>query len=132
MTRSGVVSVSVAVIVSTPAVRDAVSVVVQAPSASVTPLVSSNADSLGGTTFTRLGAQIQPRRFLDFLDLAFDPNEPRRWLIATGLASILHDPGEPGFGHSIGGGPGTSATVEFAAGGAFLVGGFFGIQRSED
>ncbi len=86
----------------------------------------------GGTTFTRLGAQIQPRRFLDFLDLAFDPNEPRRWLIATGLGSILHDPGDPGLGHSIGGGPGTSATVEFTAGGALLVGGFFGIQWSED
>ena len=86
----------------------------------------------GGATFTRLGAQTQPRRFLDYLDLAFDPNEPNRWLIATGVGTLLHDPGEPGLGHSIGGGPGTSATVEFAAGGAILVGGFFGILRTED
>ncbi len=86
----------------------------------------------GGATFTRLGAQTSPRRFLDVTDLAFDPIDPRRWLLSlSGGFVLLHEAGEPGLlGRTLLAGP--EQTVEFTAGGAVLAGGSDGILRSED
>ena len=86
----------------------------------------------GGATFTRLGAQTSPRRFLDVTDLAFDPTDPRRWLLTLdGGFVLLHEAGEPDLlGRTLLNGP--MQTVEFAAGGALLAGGSNGILRSDD
>jgi hypothetical protein len=86
----------------------------------------------GGATFTRLGAQISARRFLDVTDLAFDPTDPRRWLLSLSAGFVLlHNAGEPDLlGQTLLTGP--EQTVEFTAGGALLAGGSDGIRRSEN
>ncbi|MEP7010428.1 MAG: hypothetical protein ABJC13_08920 [Acidobacteriota bacterium] len=85
----------------------------------------------GGATFSRVGAQISARSFVDAADLAFDPADPHRRLVGlfAGLV-LLHEPDDTGLGRQVYSGP--VRTVEFGAGGVLLVGGLDGIHRSDD
>jgi hypothetical protein len=83
----------------------------------------------GGATFQRLGAQITPGTFADTLDLAFDPADPRRRLILLGAGFVLLRDSEANeIGRNVYSGP--VRTVEIAANGTLLIGGFDGIHRS--
>ncbi len=85
----------------------------------------------GGATFNRVGTPLSPRSFAEAADLAFDPADPRRRLIAlAGGIILLHEPEETGLGRVVHSGP--ESTVEIAVDGIFLAGGSNGILISED
>ncbi|HXU31681.1 MAG TPA: hypothetical protein VN851_13995, partial [Thermoanaerobaculia bacterium] len=85
----------------------------------------------GGATYSRIGVQLSARSFVDAADLAFDPTDPHRRLVALFAGFVLlHEPDDIGLGRQVYTGP--IRTVEIAAEDVLLVGGLDGIHRSDD